>query len=209
MLQVYASGAFPMAESRDSEEIFLVEPKRRGVLPLDGLKISRSLRRTVRQDRFQVHVDADFEAVVDACSAPRAGSEDSWINPLLRQLYLDLHALGVAHSVECRQNGRLVGGLFGIALSGAFFGESMFSTATDASKVALVHLVARLRSGGFCLLDTQFSTAHLESLGVIEIARKDYLERLGEAMRAKGDFYCWPVAGVPGTESLQAVSQMS
>ncbi|MCH8685573.1 leucyl/phenylalanyl-tRNA--protein transferase [Pedomonas mirosovicensis] len=189
LIRAYAAGVFPMAEQRDSEEVFWVEPRRRGVLPLEGLHVPRSLAKTVRQDRFTVTVDHCFRDVMLACAEPKPGREQTWINDSILDAYTALHEKGFAHSVECWHEGKLVGGLYGVALGAAFFGESMFSRATDASKVALVHLVARLRVGRYQLLDTQFLTAHLAQFGTIEISRMDYRQRLRAALEAEGDFY--------------------
>jgi len=183
LLRAYALGLFPMAEDRDSQTLFWVEPKERGVFDLDGLVVSHSLAKTMRSDRFAVRANADFEAVLDACADRPA----TWINAEIRRLYLALHAMGHAHSIEAYADGALVGGLYGVSLGGAFFGESMFHVARDASKVALVHLVARLRLGGFGLLDSQFLTPHLASLGAVEITRERYLERLEKALTVQGD----------------------
>lgn len=184
LLQAYAAGVFPMAEAADDPELFWVDPQRRGILPLDRVHVSRSLARRIRRGDYSVTIDQDFAGVVQGC----ADRPETWINAPLYALYQELHAKGFAHSVEIRQNGVLVGGLFGIALGAAFFGESMFSRATDASKLALVHLVARLRAGGFQLCDTQFLTPHLASLGAIEISRADYRRRLAKALESQGDF---------------------
>ena len=178
LLAAYASGLFPMADSRDDEDVYWVEPRDRAILPLDGLRLSRSLAKTIKSDRFTVTADRDFAAVVRACAAPSEGREDTWINPLIETSYAGLFAAGHAHSVECWRDGRLVGGLYGVSLGRAFFGESMFSRATDASKVALAWLVARLRAGGFTLLDCQFMTQHLASLGAVEMPQGRYLELL-------------------------------
>lgn len=178
LLAAYASGIFPMADSREDPDVYWVEPKWRAILPLDGLHLSRSLAKTVRSDRFDIAVDSDFAAVVRACAAPGEGREDSWINPTIEASYAELFASGHAHSVECWYEGVLVGGLYGVSLGRAFFGESMFSRMTDASKVALAALVARLRVGGFSLLDCQFMTPHLASLGAVEIRQCDYLALL-------------------------------
>lgn len=184
LLRAYSVGVFPMADSRDAREIFWVEPKKRGIMPLDGLRLSRSLAKTIRSDRFQVTADTAFTRVVSLCAEPRPDRPDTWINPQIEAAYADLHARGYAHSVECWQDGDLVGGLYGVRLSGAFFGESMFSRRRDASKVALAWLVARLRVGGFRLLDCQFITDHLASLGAIEISRDDYVALLDGALGA-------------------------
>ncbi len=182
LLSAYAAGIFPMADSRDADELFWVEPTRRAILPLDGFVLSRSLRKTVRANRFRVTRDTAFAAVLDAC----ADREETWINPAIARGYLRLHEAGHAHSVECWKGEDLVGGLYGVRLGAAFFGESMFSRATDASKVALAWLVARLRVGNFRLLDCQFMTPHLASLGAVEISRADYAAVLGDAVAATG-----------------------
>jgi len=182
LLRAYAEGIFPMAERREDSELFWVSPDRRGVLPLDAFHVPRRLARTVRSDRFKVTSDLAFVDVMKACAAPAPGREQSWINAEILRLYTALHASGHAHSIESWRNGRLVGGLYGVKLGAAFFGESMFSRETDASKVALVHLVARLIAGGFELLDTQFLTAHLARFGTVEIPRREYLARLKRAI---------------------------
>jgi leucyl/phenylalanyl-tRNA--protein transferase len=177
LLRAYSIGLFPMAESREADALFWVEPEARGVFPLDGLVISRSLAKTVRSDRFEVLADRDFDGVMEAC----ANRDKTWINAEIRRLYGELFARAHAHSIEAYEGGRLVGGLYGVSLGGAFFGESMFHVARDASKVALVHLVARLRLGGFRLLDTHFVTPHLATLGAVEISREEYRRRLSAA----------------------------
>jgi leucyl/phenylalanyl-tRNA--protein transferase len=184
LLRAYASGVFPMAESADAEALFWVDPERRGILPLDGLKVSRRLARSFRGGDFAIRVDTDFEGVIDAC----ADRPETWINPAIRRLYVELHRRGHAHSVEVWQDGRLAGGLYGVALGAAFFGESMFSRVRDGSKLALIALVARLNAGGFRLLDTQFVTEHLARLGAVEIARADYRRRLAAALGRPADF---------------------
>jgi leucyl/phenylalanyl-tRNA---protein transferase len=161
MLRAYRAGLFPMAEARDSDRLYWLDPEQRGVLPLDKFHVSRRLLRTVLSGEFEVTTDRDFPGTIAACAKPARGREDTWINPEIELLFTELYRQGHAHSVETWHDGRMVGGLYGVALGGAFFGESMFSTARDASKVALVHLVARLRLGGFTLLDTQFVTDHL------------------------------------------------
>ncbi len=182
VLGAYSVGVFPMADSRDAAGVYWVEPRRRAVLPLDGFRLSRSLKKTVVADRFQVTVDTAFERILHLCAESVEGRPETWINDGIEQVFLTLHAMGFAHSVECWHGGKLVGGLYGLALGRAFFGESMVSRATDASKVALAHLVARLRAGGFTLLDCQFQTSHLESLGAIEIDRADYVALLGASL---------------------------
>jgi leucyl/phenylalanyl-tRNA---protein transferase len=190
LLRAYASGIFPMAERADSEEVFWVEPRRRGVLPLDGFHLSRSLARTLRQERFTFTVDTAFGSVLTACAEPAPGRSETWINPLIADAYRDLHRIGHAHSVEAwTADGQLGGGLYGVRLGGAFFGESMFTRTTDGSKAALAALVARLRVGGFTLLDTQFLTGHLASFGAIEISARAYRGVLGEALGIAGDFF--------------------
>jgi leucyl/phenylalanyl-tRNA--protein transferase len=188
LLRAYSIGLFPMAESRDAETLFWVEPEARGVFPLDGLIVSRSLAKTTRADRFQVVADRAFDGVMAAC----ADRDKTWINADIRRLYGALFELGRAHSVEAYQGDELVGGLYGVSLGAAFFGESMFHRARDASKVALVHLVARLRLGGFRLLDAQFVTPHLAALGAVEIPRDEYRRRLSAAIDAGGEFAAWP-----------------
>lgn len=192
LLKAYASGIFPMSDDASDPELFWVEPNERGILPLDGLIVSRRLARTVRSDRFSVRVDQDFELIIDGCAAPKPDRTSTWINARIRLLYGELFKRGYCHTVEVYQDNELVGGLYGVALGGAFFGESMFHRATDASKTALVHLVARLRMGGVSLLDTQFVTGHLETLGAIEILRQDYKQRLKEALKQQGNFLVWP-----------------
>ena len=181
-----------MADARADRQFFLVDPPRRGVLPLDGFQISRRLARTVRSDRFEVSVDAAFDRVVEGCAAPRPGHPETWISHSIQALYGHLFARGLAHSVEAWSRDRLVGGLYGVALGGAFFGESMFSLERDASKVALTHLVARLISGGYVLLDTQFTTGHLETFGAVEISRAAYHERLATALERETNFHRLP-----------------
>ncbi len=187
LLRCYANGVFPMGEARDDPHVFLVEPDQRGIFPLDGFHIPTRLRRTVRQEPFDIRVNTAFLAVVDACAAPAKGREDTWINAPIRRLYAELHARGHAHSVECWQDEVLLGGLYGVTLGSAFFGESMFSRRTDASKVALVHLVARLKRAGFTLLDAQFITEHLSQFGAQEIPQQAYLRKLAPALRHKAD----------------------
>ncbi len=184
LLQAYASGVFPMAESADNPEIFWVEPRLRGVFPLDGFHLSRSLRRQMRQADYTISVDTCFAEVLRAC----ADRPETWINDRIFELYLRLHWMGFAHSIEVFREGRLIGGVYGVALGSAFFGESMFSRATNASKIALANLVARLRAGGYTLFDTQFLTPHLESLGAIEIPKAEYLERLNVALEKPAKF---------------------
>jgi leucyl/phenylalanyl-tRNA---protein transferase len=185
LLNCYASGVFPMADSRTDERLFLIDPEQRGIIPLQGFHIPRRLARTVRADVYEVRVDTVFAEVVGACAAPRAGRSETWINDGIERLYSELFELGFAHSVECWKDGVLVGGLYGVALRGAFFGESMFSLTRDASKVALVHLVARLLAGGYRLLDAQFFTEHLAQFGAREIPRREYRRRLERALQVE------------------------
>jgi leucyl/phenylalanyl-tRNA--protein transferase len=182
LLRAYACGIFPMAESADDPTLFWVEPELRGVIPFDGFRVASRLARTVRSDVFTVTVDTAFKAVIAGCAAPQPGRDDTWINKRIRDLYVGLHASGHCHSVEVWQDDNLVGGLYGVSLGRAFFGESMFHTTRDASKVALVHLVARLIAGGFELLDTQYVTEHLKTFGAVEISRRRYRALLDKAI---------------------------
>lgn len=182
LLKAYACGIFPMAESADDNALYWIEPEHRGILPLDDVHVPKSLARTIRRGGFEVKIDHDFEAVIEGCAAPRAGRRSTWINGRIRGLYRDLFAIGHCHTVEVWQDGELIGGLYGVHLGRAFFGESMFSKATDASKIALVYLIARLKYGGFTLLDTQFVTGHLARFGVIEVSRQEFQRLLEEAL---------------------------
>jgi len=186
VLRAYRHGLFPMAETRHGDRLFWLDPERRGILPLDRFHLPRRLARTVLAGLFQVEADRDFRATIAGCAAVGPGRDDTWINAQVERLFGELFRRGHAHSVECRQDGVLVGGLYGVAMGGVFFGESMFSFARDASKVALVHLVARLRLGGFTLLDTQFVTAHLAQFGAVEIPRETYHRRLAAALELPG-----------------------
>lgn len=188
LLRAYAAGLFPMAESASDPRLAWIDPTARGVFPLEALRLSRSLRKVVRSDRFQVRFDTDFDAVISACAEATPGRGQTWINGTIRRLYRTLFERGFVHTVEAWHGDRLVGGLYGLAIAGAFFGESMFHRATDASKVCLVHLAAALVEGGFSLLDTQFITPHLASLGAVEITRTAYHARLDDALRRKADF---------------------
>ncbi|WP_300034828.1 leucyl/phenylalanyl-tRNA--protein transferase [uncultured Roseobacter sp.] len=203
LMQGYASGIFPMAEHRHDDEVFWVDPRRRGILPLDGFHISRSLRRDMRKSGFTVTINEGFEAVVDAC----ADRPDTWINETIRDLYLALRERDQAHSLEIRDDGALVGGVYGVTLGAAFFGESMFSRRTNASKIALACLIDRLRDGGYRLFDTQFLTAHLASLGAQEISRKQYRALLRTAIEHNADFHAAPVRSLQ--EVVQRMTQMS
>lgn len=184
LLNAYAHGIFPMADSREDKESFWVEPQHRAILPFERFHISKSLAKTIRQDRFEVSADRDFAAVIRLCAQSIDDRRETWINAEIENAFLHLHRMGLAHSVECWQDGRLVGGLYGLAMGKAFFGESMFSRATDASKVAMAWLVARMKLGGFALLDCQFMTGHLQSLGAIEISQAHYLKLLDNALAA-------------------------
>jgi leucyl/phenylalanyl-tRNA---protein transferase len=182
LLRAYRAGIFPMAESADDPELFWVDPKRRGIIPLDGFHLSHRLRRVVRQDRFEIRVDSDFPGTMTGCAEAPDKRPNTWITGEIVRLYGALFERGAAHSVEAWQSGVLVGGLYGVSIGGAFFGESMFSRVADASKVALVHLVALLRAGGFTLLDVQFVTAHLATFGALEVPRAQYHRLLAEAL---------------------------
>lgn len=208
LLRAYAYGVFPMAESRDDPQLYWIDPERRGVLPLEAFHLPRRLKRTVRTEPFEVRIDTAFREVMLGCAEGASDRQGTWINDRIVELYGELFARGHAHSVECWQDGRLVGGLYGVSLGSAFFGESMFSRETDASKVALVYLVARLIVGGYKLLDTQFVTAHLAQFGTIEIPRDIYRARLHMATLEKADFYRLPLdAGA--ADVLQVLSQTS
>ena len=212
LLNCYRRGVFPMADSREDMRLFLMDPDLRGVLPLDRFHVPKRLRKTVRQDPFRVTVDTAFNRVIEACAEPHPTRPATWINDPILNLYGALHRQGYAHSVECwTEDGDLVGGLYGVALGGAFFGESMFSRATDASKIALVHLVARLKIGGFVLLDAQFHNPHLEQFGLEEISRDEFRAKLWRALRVKADFYSAGSSGLStaGSTSLQAITQIS
>jgi leucyl/phenylalanyl-tRNA---protein transferase len=198
LMRAYANGIFPMSDARDDPDTFWIEPEKRAILPLKQFHLSRSLAKTIRQDRFTVTADADFARIVATCAEARDDRRDTWINPDIEEAFGRLHALGHAHSIECWLDGELVGGLYGLAMQRAFFGESMFSRATDASKVALAWLVARLRVGGFELLDCQFMTGHLASLGAIEIAQEAYLVKLEAAL---GRGYQASVVASPSSSS--------
>jgi len=189
LLQAYSVGVFPMAESRHASFLYWIDPERRGVIPLDRAHIPHKLRRTLRQGRFEVTCDRAFEEVIELCAEPTARRPDTWINDEILALYKRLFELGHAHSVECWREGVLVGGLYGVSIHAAFFGESMFSRETDASKVALVHLMARLNKGEYRLLDSQFVTDHLKQFGAVEIPRAKYRSRLQAALVHDAEFY--------------------
>jgi len=202
LLKAYAVGMFPMAESADDPNLFWVEPEWRGILPLDTFHLPRRLGRVIRQDGFEVRIDTDFEGVINGCAAPAEGREKTWINATIHRLYGELFERGHCHTVESWQDGVLVGGLYGVSIGAAFFGESMFSTVTNASKVALVHLVARLRAGGYRLLDTQFTTDHLARFGAMEVPKQVYSKRLAEAIVEGADFNALPDR-TSGAEALR------
>ncbi|HEX3183053.1 MAG TPA: leucyl/phenylalanyl-tRNA--protein transferase [Beijerinckiaceae bacterium] len=208
VLQAYSIGLFPMAETAEQDHLFWVDPEARGIFPLDGLIVSKSLAKTVRSDRYEVRIDIDFDAVIEGCATPVPERGQTWINRPIRRLYKALFERGNVHTVETWAAGKIVGGLYGVSLGAAFFGESMFHTSRDASKVALVHLVARLRRGGFRLLDTQFVTPHLASLGAIEVPRMRYRALLEDAVSADGDaataFARAPMSGAEALALLKA-----
>ncbi len=208
LLRTYAAGIFPMAESAEDPTLFWVDPETRGILPLEKFRVSRGVQRKLRRGLFEVRCDTAFEEVVRACAAKTSERPTTWINEEIIRLYLGLHAMGHAHSVECWQGGELAGGLYGVCIGGAFFGESMFSRATDASKIALAHLVARLRRGGYRLLDTQFVTSHLEQFGVTEVGRSEYQAILSSALAADASFYRGPLASEE-LEFRQSLTQIS
>ncbi|RIK88443.1 MAG: leucyl/phenylalanyl-tRNA--protein transferase [Hyphomicrobiales bacterium] len=188
LLRAYATGVFPMAESADDPEVFWVRPELRGIIPLDGFHVPKSLTKTLRQDRFDIRFDTDFPGVIDGCAEAREGRPSTWINQPIREAYGELFARGHCHTVEAWREDRLVGGLYGVTLGRAFFGESMFSRERDASKVCLVHLVRRLRERGFALLDTQFTTEHLKRFGAIDVTRGKYERMLEEALQGTARF---------------------
>jgi len=185
LLKAYASGVFPMAESASDPEVFWVRPETRGVIPLASFHVPRSLRKLIRKNTFDIRVDCDFEGVIDACAEQREERTSTWINAPIREAYVGLHGRGHCHSVEAWRGGRLVGGLYGVKLGAAFFGESMFSHETDASKVCLVKLVERLAERGFLLLDTQFTTEHLKTFGAVDIPKEAYGVLLDKAMESE------------------------
>jgi leucyl/phenylalanyl-tRNA--protein transferase len=209
LLRAYAIGIFPMAESRVDPELHWIDPDMRGILPLDGLHVPRKLRAKIRRGLFEVRCNTAFEDVIQGCAEPAENRPDTWINPVIERLYNELFEMGFAHSVECWQDGELVGGLYGVSLGAAFFGESMFSRATDASKVALVQLVLRLKKGGFQLLDTQFTTPHLSRFGAQEIPREDYRRLLTKAVSAQAEFYSGGVSDSELEAFLQSTTQTS
>lgn len=208
LLKAYMCGCFPMAESRDDEELFWVDPKERGILPLDSFHTPKRLIKAIKAEPYEVTIDQAFAKVIRACAAPRVGHDDSWINSTIMKLYEELFERGNAHSVECWHEGELVGGLYGVDIGSGFFGESMFHTKTNASKIALCYLVARLKAGGYTLLDTQFVTEHLSQFGAIEISRDEYLTMLKSAVANPADFYSLNSSSSSST-ILQLITQIS
>ncbi len=205
LINCYRSGVFPMSDRRDDEYLFLVDPPLRGILPLDGFHVSSRLARTVRKDDYVVRIDTAFQQIIELCAESADDRPSTWISHSIQALYQALFGRGLAHSVEVWRDNELVGGLYGVAIGGAFFGESMVSRTTDASKIALVHLVGRLRAGGFTLLDCQFQTDHLRQFGVIELPKAEYLELLADAVDEKADFYALPGA-TPGREIMRLLA---
>ncbi|MHB1111427.1 MAG: leucyl/phenylalanyl-tRNA--protein transferase [Devosia sp.] len=189
IIRAYQAGIFPMAEDASSPDLFWVSPQHRGIIPLDRFHISKSLRKRLKTHPFSIRIDTDFDAVVEGCATEGTDRDSTWINPTIRKLYGQLFARGICHTVEVWDGDALVGGLYGLSIGAAFFGESMFHRATDASKIALAHLVERLRAGGYRLLDTQFVTDHLRTFGGIEIPREEYEVKLADALEHQGDFY--------------------
>ena len=209
LLRAYAIGIFPMADSRVHPQLRWIAPALRGVLLRDRRHVPRKLRAKIRRGDFEVRCNTAFHEVIRGCAEPAENRPDTWINPVIEQLYNELYEMGFAHSVECWRDGELVGGLYGVSLGAAFFGESMFSRATDASKLALVQLVLRLRKGGFLLLDTQFTTPHLSRFGAQEIPREDYRRLLTKAVSAQAEFYCGEVSASELEDFLQSTTQTS
>lgn len=197
LLRAYAAGIFPMAESAEDNALYWIEPDERGIIPLDGLAVSSSLRKAVRHRRFDIRIDTDFEGVIGSCAEKTPDRKSTWINARIRALYNQLFRMGCCHTVECWRDGNLVGGLYGVRIGGVFFGESMFSRETDASKVALVHLVARLNFGGFRLLDAQFVNPHLERLGAIAVPKADYHRLMEPLLAIDADFRAFSGDGDP------------
>ncbi|OUR78064.1 leucyl/phenylalanyl-tRNA--protein transferase [Alphaproteobacteria bacterium 46_93_T64] len=208
LLNAYTHGIFPMSESRDDPEIFWVDPEKRGIFPLDDFHLSKSLRKKIKKSPFKITVNTSFRKVMKACAEPANDRPSTWINRTILDLYTELHQQGNAHSIECWQDEELVGGLYGVSFAGAFCGESMFSREKDASKIALTALIARLKIGGFQLLDTQFLTDHLATLGAIEIPREEYHRLLDKALAVNGDFYSLPF-DCSASDILQSITQTS
>lgn len=208
LLKAYSCGIFPMAESADDPALYWIEPQHRGVLPLETAHFHKRLLRTIRTTSLTVKIDTDYDGVIDGCSASRPGRTSTWINRRIRELYRQLFERGYCHTVEVWRDDRLVGGLYGVSLQGAFFGESMFSFERDASKIALAHLVARLRAGGYKLLDTQFVTEHLRQFGVVELDRDAFQAELDQALDIDGDFFALP-ADVAGTDVASMLGEQA
>lgn len=206
LLKAYASGIFPMSDSAEDPGLYWIEPESRGIFPLETFHVPRRLARTMRHQPYEIRIDSDFDGVIAGCAGNAASDyrDKTWINQRIRTLYHELFTLGYCHTVEAWQDGKLVGGLYGVRLRGAFFGESMFSHARDASKIALVYLVARLKAGGFKLLDAQFTTEHLSQFGAIEVDRPEYHRRLDEALESDGEFY-----GLDGRATVDEVLQLA
>ena len=208
LLTAYSHGIFPMAESQDDPEIFWLDPERRGIFPLDDFHLSRTMRKVVRKNPYHITVDTNFRQVMKACAMPAKDRENTWINRTILDLYTELHEQGHAHSVEVWRDKKLVGGLYGVSFNAVFCGESMFSIESNTSKLALTYLVARLKAGGFRLLDTQFLTDHLASLGAVEISREEYHRRLDQAIGFEGDFYSL-ASDASSEEIIQSITQTS
>lgn len=206
LLKAYAIGLFPMAEGADDPDLFWMDPEKRGIFPLDAMIVSTSLAKTVRQERYAVVVDRDFDGIIAACATASPDRPETWINATIRTLYRELFDMGFAHTVEAYDGERLVGGLYGVAIGAAFFGESMFHRARDASKVCLLHLAARLRDSGYHLLDTQFVTPHLATLGAIEVPRARYKKRLAEAVARPGLAEAWTEPPFTGARVLERLA---
>lgn len=196
IIRAYQAGIFPMAEDASSPDLFWVSPQHRGIIPLHRFHVSKSLRKRLKSHFFAVRIDTDFAGVIEGCATAGTDRETTWINPTIRRLYGQLFQRGLCHTVEVWDGRELVGGLYGLSIGAAFFGESMFHRRTDASKIALAHLVERLRVGGYRLLDTQFVTDHLRTFGGIEIPREEYEVKLADALEHRGDFYAWDKTGV-------------
>ncbi len=210
LLNCYRRGVFPMADSREDMRLFLMDPDKRGVLPLNNFHVPKRLRKTVRRNPYRITVNNAFNRVIESCAERHPTRPATWINTPILNLYAGLHREGYAHSVECWDSeNQLVGGLYGVAIGGAFFGESMFSRADDASKIALVHLAARLIKGQYALLDAQFHNPHLEQFGLVEVAHDVFKDQLWRALRLDGDFYSMPSEGVTGAAALQLITQIS
>ncbi len=199
LMRAYAAGLFPMAEDAEAEYLHWFDPRERGIFPLERLMVSKSLAKAIKTQKFDIRVDTSFDAVLAGCAESRPGREKTWINNTIAALFRELFTMGFVHTVEAWRDDQLAGGLYGLALGGAFFGESMFHRATDASKICLTYLVARLRVGGFSLLDAQFVTPHLERLGAIEITRAEYRRRLDAALAIEGDFHALDAKAAPET----------